>query len=48
MYLKHFLITSIDVEKSIHTKKAIGSSSPSNVRKESKKILSALKAYGYK
>jgi argininosuccinate lyase len=40
--------TSIDVEKSIHTKKAIGASSPSNVRKEAKKILSALKVYGYK
>ena len=40
--------TSIDVEKSIHTKKAIGASSPANVRKEAKKILSALKVYGYK
>jgi argininosuccinate lyase len=40
--------TSLDIEKSIHTKKAVGSSSPSNVRKEAKKILSALKLYGYK
>ena len=37
----------IDIEKSIHTKKAIGSTSPSNVNKESKKILAALKAMGY-
>tara|TARA_B100001057_G_scaffold317690_1_gene317940 strand:+ start:40 stop:1431 length:1392 start_codon:yes stop_codon:yes gene_type:complete len=37
----------IDIEKSIHTKKAIGSTSPSNVYKESKKILAALKAMGY-
>ena len=38
----------IDVEKSIHSKKAPGSTSPSNVKKEAKKILLALKAYGYK
>ena len=37
----------IDIEKSIHTKKATGSTSPSNVNKESKKILAALKAMGY-
>ncbi len=37
----------IDVEKSIHTKKATGSSSPSNVKKEAKKILSTLKVHGY-
>ena len=37
----------IDIKKSIHTKKAIGSTSPSNVKKESKKILTALKAMGY-
>ena len=40
--------TSIDVEKTIHTKKSTGASSPANVRKEAKKILSALKVYGYK
>ena len=38
----------IDVEKSIHSKKAPGSTSPSNVKKEAKKILLALKAYGHK
>ena len=38
----------IDVEKSIHSKKAPGSTSPSNVKKEAKKILLALKAHGYK
>jgi argininosuccinate lyase len=40
--------TSIDVEKSIHKKKSVGASSPANVRKEAKKILSALKIHGYK
>ena len=37
----------IDIEKSIHNKKALGSTSPSNVSKESKKILTALKSMGY-
>ena len=38
---------SINIEKSIHTKKSTGATAPSNVKKESKKILSALKAMGY-
>ena len=37
----------IDIEKSIHNKKALGSTSPSNVSKESKRILTALKSMGY-
>ena len=37
----------INVEKAIHSKKATGSSAPANVKKESKKILSALKPMGY-
>lgn len=37
----------IDIEKSIHSKKALGSTSPSNVKKQAKKILVSLKAYGY-
>ena len=48
MCIRDSVYTSIDVEKSIHTKKAIGASSPANVRKEAKKILSALKIHGYK
>jgi argininosuccinate lyase len=37
----------IDIEKSIHSKKAIGSTSPTNVKKQAKKVLTSLKAYGY-
>ena len=37
----------INVEKAIHSKKATGSSAPANVKKESKKILNALKPMGY-
>ena len=37
----------INVEKSINVKKATGSTSPNNVKKESKKILTELKALGY-
>jgi argininosuccinate lyase len=37
----------IDIEKSIHSKKALGSTSPSNVKKQAKKILVSLKPYGY-
>ncbi len=37
----------INIEKSIHAKKTTGSTSPRNVKKESKKILTALKALGY-
>ena len=38
---------SIDIEKSIHTKKTTGATSPNNVKKQAKKILSALKVLGY-
>lgn len=38
---------SLNVEKSIHDKKAKGSTSPSNVRKEARNILQSLKKYGY-
>ena len=37
----------INVEKSINAKKATGSTSPNNVKKESKKILAELKALGH-
>ncbi len=37
----------IDIEKSIHTKKTTGATSPNNVKKESQKILSSLKKMGY-
>ncbi len=38
---------SLDIEKSILSKKSAGSTSPSNVKKESKKILKTLRAMGY-
>ena len=37
----------IDIEKSIHSKKSIGSTSPTNVKKAASKILSSLKKDGY-
>jgi len=37
----------IDIEKSIHSKKSIGSTSPANVKKAASKILSSLKKDGY-
>ena len=37
----------IDIEKSIRSKKAIGSTSPDNVKKQAKKILASMKLYGY-
>jgi argininosuccinate lyase len=37
----------IDIEKSIRSKKATGSTSPSNVKKQAKKILTSMKLYGY-
>ena len=37
----------INVEKSIYAKKSTGATSPANVKKESRKILSTLKAMGY-
>jgi argininosuccinate lyase len=37
----------IDIEKSIRSKKAIGSASPANVKKQAKKILTSMKLYGY-
>ena len=37
----------IDIEKSIHSKKSIGSTSPANVKKAASKILSLLKKDGY-
>jgi len=37
----------IDIEKSIRSKKAIGSTSPANVKKQAKKILTSMKLYGY-
>jgi argininosuccinate lyase len=37
----------IDIVKSIHSKKAIGSTSPVNVKKQAKKILTSMKLYGY-
>ena len=39
---------SIDIQKSIHKKKAEGSTAPSNVKKVASKILSSLKNDGYK
>ena len=39
---------SIDIQKSIHKKKAEGSTAPSNVNKAANKILSSLKKDGYK
>jgi argininosuccinate lyase len=37
----------IDIEKSIRSKKAIGSTSPANVKKQAKKILTSMKLFGY-
>ena len=40
--------SALDIEKSIHNKKALGSTSPANVKKAASKILTALRKDGYK
>ena len=46
--IKGDVYDAINIEKSIHKKTALGSTSPINVKKSAKKILSSLKKDGYK
>ena len=46
-HIEEDVYQAIDVEKSIHSKKSKGSTSPANVKKAATKILSSLKKDGY-